>query len=83
MTVPPTLDVMPVGYIFEWPDDRVPPDCLIPDGSPFRATEYPELAEVLGNAFGGTKDNPRLPNLRVRVLPDGEMVPTRYVIKAA
>jgi microcystin-dependent protein len=58
--------VLPSGIIQMFAGSSVPSGWLLCDGSAISATQYPDLAAVIGTAYGGTASNPLLPDLRSR-----------------
>lgn len=56
-----------VGTIIPYPSNTIPNGWLLCDGAAFIAADYPLLAAVLGTTYGGTVQNPCVPNLMGRV----------------
>lgn len=60
-------EFLPVGTILIYAGANAPESYLICDGASYSREAYPELAEVLGTAYGGDEDNFNVPDLRARV----------------
>lgn len=60
-------DGLPVGAITPFAGSSAPDGWLTCDGSSFSASDYPQLAAVIGTTYGGTASNPYTPNLSGRV----------------
>ena len=62
-------DTLPIGIIMPYTSDTIPNGWLLCDGSPFSASEYPELFDLIGVTYGWDEDrNPLLPDMRGRVV---------------
>ena len=62
-------DTLPIGAILPFSGDIIPNGWLLCDGSPFSASEYPELFDLIGVTYGWDENrNPLLPDMRGRVV---------------
>lgn len=62
-------DTLPIGAILPFSGDVIPNGWLLCDGSPFSASEYPELFDLIGVTYGWDENrNPLLPDMRGRVV---------------
>ena len=62
-------DTLPIGTIMPYTSDTIPNGWLLCDGSPFSASEYPELFDLIGVTYGWDENrNPLLPDMRGRVV---------------
>jgi microcystin-dependent protein len=44
---------MPIGAVYAFAGDVLPPNALLCDGSSYNAADYPELYAVIGDTYGG------------------------------
>lgn len=86
--ITPAPSALPSGYIMPHVrSPRVPPGWLVCDGRVLRKRDYPELAKVIGRAYGSVGvDTFRVPDLRARInmhLPEAGVSkpPERFIIR--
>lgn len=60
--------LVPVGTISPIAGIDIPVGWRLCDGSPYIPSSYPKLFKLIGTTYGGTNDNPLLPNLNNRVI---------------
>jgi len=69
--VPGSLSSLPPGLIMPWPSNSMPPGggFLVCDGTIYKVSDYPALADVLGSAYGGDGiNNFGVPNLQGKTI---------------
>ena len=55
---------LPPGLVLPYTGQTAPAGYLLCDGTTFSASDYPQLAAVIGTTYGGTSANPAVPNLK-------------------